>query len=110
MPAALWASGDTLARAFALVTLFIAAAYVLLHYHANVRAFLLLISPSAAVLAFIGADFVLERGLTPLVAVCLAAGLATLFNFFVLSRSMLDSSRSALRRARAQARDGAEAA
>jgi signal transduction histidine kinase/ActR/RegA family two-component response regulator len=110
MPAALWASGDTLARAFALVTLFIAAAYVLLHYYANVRAFLLLISPSAAVLAFIGADFVLERGLTPLVAVCLAAGLATLVNFFVLSRSMLDSSRSALRRARAQARDGAEAA
>ncbi|HZZ36656.1 MAG TPA: ATP-binding protein [Caulobacteraceae bacterium] len=111
LPVALWSTGDELAQTFGLVSLFISAFYVLLHYYANVRTFLILFTPYALALAFIGAELAQARGaFHPAVAVTLIAAAVTLVNFFRLSRTMLDGSRSALRKARAQAREGEAAA
>jgi PAS domain S-box-containing protein len=108
LPAALWSTGNTLAQCFSLIALFIAAAYVLLQYYANPRTFLILLSPFALVLVYIGFEFAQSRGLQPVVTVTLTAAAVSLVNFFQISRTMLAGSRSALRRARARARDGEE--
>ncbi len=52
MSFAIWACGDDLARAFAIIVLFIAAAYVLLHYYAELKTFLVLMSPYALALGY----------------------------------------------------------
>lgn len=110
MPAALWSTGDPLAQGFAFVTLFVGATYVLLQYYANPRMFFILLSPYALALAYIGSEFAAHRGLAPIVTITLVAAAISLANFFRLSRSMLDGSRSALRKARAEARAGEAAA
>lgn len=110
MPAALWSTGDALAQGFAAISLFIGASYVLLHYYANPRTFFILQSPYAAALAYIGFEFAQHRGLGLVVIVTLIAAAISLANFFRLSRTMLDGSRSALRKARETARAGETAA
>jgi signal transduction histidine kinase/AmiR/NasT family two-component response regulator len=110
LPVSLWLSGGELARTFALITLFIGAAYVLLQYYANLRTFLILISPYVAALACIGWRVAFEHAPTPPTALIVIAAVATLVNFFNLSRVTLDNSRRALRQARAKARDGEQAA
>jgi two-component system, sensor histidine kinase len=110
MPVTLWLSGGELARTFALITLFIGAAYVLLQYYANLRTFLVLITPYVAALGIIGWRLAFEHAPTPPVALIVIAAVATLVNFFNLSRVTLDNSRRALRQARAKARDGEQAA
>jgi signal transduction histidine kinase/AmiR/NasT family two-component response regulator len=110
MPVALWLSGGELARTFSLITLFIGAAYVLLQYYANLKTFLVLMTPYAVALAYIGYRLSTEHRVTPTVALIVIAAVATLVNFFHLSRLTLDRSRTALRQARAQARAGEHAA
>jgi signal transduction histidine kinase/ActR/RegA family two-component response regulator len=110
LPVALWLSGGELARTFSLITLFIGAAYVLLQYYANLKTFLVLITPYAAALAFIGYRLSSEHRLTLSVVIVVVAAVASLVNFFHLSRMTLDRSRTALRQARAQARAGEQAA
>jgi signal transduction histidine kinase/CheY-like chemotaxis protein len=110
MPVALWLSGGELARTFSLITLFIGAAYVLLQYYANLKTFLVLMTPYAVALAYIGYRLSTEHRVTPTVALIVIAAVATLVNFFYLSRLTLDRSRTALRQARAQARAGEQAA
>jgi two-component system, sensor histidine kinase len=110
MPVALWSTGDALAQGFAIITLFVGATYVLLHYYANPRTFFILLAPYALALASLGLEIAQRRGLGPVVVVSLVAATISLANFFRLSRSMLDGSRSALRKARAKAQAGEAAA
>ena len=86
MPVALWLSGGELARTFSLITLFIGSAYVLLQYYANLRTFLVLMTPYAAALAFIGYRLSSEHRLTLNVVIVVVAAVASLVNFFHLSR------------------------
>jgi signal transduction histidine kinase/ActR/RegA family two-component response regulator len=110
MPVALWLLGGEMARTFALITLFIGAAYVLLQYYANFKTYLVLMTPYLAALGVIGWRLVAANGVTPAVALMVVAALASLVNFFHLSRLTLDRSRTALRQARARARAGEQAA
>ncbi len=110
MSVALWMSGNELARTFGLIALFISAAYVLLQYYANLRTFLMLMTPYAAALAWIGWQIAPARQLAPETLLIKLAAIVALVNFFHLSRLMLDRSRTALRQARGQARAGAQAA
>lgn len=100
----LWTRGDDLAKFFALASLFIGAAYVLLHYYADKRAFAWLILPHALAAVAIGvATAGGDHGVRTLVI--LSAVLVASVNFFQLSRRMLDGSRTACaRRGRAQSR------
>ena len=107
---AIWAAGDELARAFAIVATFVGSAYVLLQYYSDLQRFRLLLAPYVATLLYIAFD--LSRGANwrvGAVVTCLAAAVS-MTNFFFLSRRLLDRSRSALRQARARARDGEQAA
>jgi signal transduction histidine kinase len=110
MPVALWSTGDALAQAFAIITLFVGATYVLLHYYANPRTFFTLLAPYALAVGYLGLEITQRRGLGPVIVISLVAAVITLVNFFRLSRSMLDGSRSALRKARAKAEAGEAAA
>ncbi len=110
MSVALWMSGNELARTFGLIALFISGAYVLLQYYANLRTFLILMTPYAAGLAIIGWQIAPTRQLAPEVLLIKLAAVVALVNFFHLSRMTLDRSRTALRQARAQARAGEQAA
>jgi signal transduction histidine kinase/ActR/RegA family two-component response regulator len=110
MPVALWMSGDEMARTFGLITLFIGAAYVLLQYYANLKTFLVLVTPYATALGYIGYQLVWAHRLSVTAALMVVASVVTLVNFFHLSRLTLDRSRTALRQARAQARAGEQAA
>ncbi|MDD3838863.1 MAG: histidine kinase dimerization/phospho-acceptor domain-containing protein, partial [Phenylobacterium sp.] len=103
----LWVNGGELAKIFALSSLFIGAAYVLLHYYADKRAFGWLILPHAAAAVAIAWSAV--GGAPPAPIILFALGVATV-NFFQLSRRMLDDSRTALRQARARAIEGERAA
>ncbi len=108
MSLALWLQGDELARAFAVIVLFVGAAYVLLHYYAMLKTFLVLIAPYALALGVMGASLAGGSSLT--FATVAVAAMVSLVNFFYLSRALLDRSSSALRKARAQARLGEAAA
>ena len=111
MPVALWLSGNELARTFGLITIFIGAAYVLLQYYANLKTFLMLVTPYAVALGYIGyAQLTGAHGLSATAIMIVIASVVTLVNFFHLSRLTLDRSRTALRQARAQARAGKQAA
>jgi signal transduction histidine kinase len=105
----LWVNGGDLAKIFALSSLFIGAAYVLLHYYADKRAFGWLILPHAAAAVAIAWSAVGDAPLGPTAIILFALGAATV-NFFQLSRRMLDDSRTALRQARARAIEGERAA
>jgi signal transduction histidine kinase/ActR/RegA family two-component response regulator len=110
MPVTLWLSAGELARTFALITLFIGGAYVLLQYYANLKTFLVLITPYVASLAFICWRLAFGGSPTVSAALIVIAAVITLVNFFNLSRMTLDRSRRALRQARAKAREGEQAA
>jgi signal transduction histidine kinase/ActR/RegA family two-component response regulator len=108
--AAIWATGDDLGRAFAIVATFVGSTYVLLQYYSDLQRFRLLLAPYVATFLYIAFD--LSRGAhwkASAVVTCVAAGVS-ITNFFFLSRRLLDRSRSALRQARARARDGEQAA
>ncbi len=107
---ALWNQGGEVPRAFALATVFIGAAYVLLQYYADLGLFRLLLTPYASVLAYMAWDVCQRTGWGPATIVTALAALITMINFFFNSRRLLDRSRSALRKARHQAREGELAA
>ncbi len=108
--AAIWATGDELGRAFAIVATFVGSTYVLLQYYSDLQRFRLLLTPYVATFLYMAFD--LSRGAhwrMGAVIACIAAAVS-ITNFFFLSRRLLDRSRSALRQARARARDGEQAA
>ncbi|MFC3077623.1 ATP-binding protein [Phenylobacterium terrae] len=105
----LWTRGDDLAKLYAVASLFIGAAYVLLHYYADKRAFRWLVLPHALAAAAIGLATAGFDTSGKALVILLAVLVATV-NFFHLSRRMLDSSRTALRQARARAIEGELAA
>jgi signal transduction histidine kinase/ActR/RegA family two-component response regulator len=107
---AIWATGDDLGRAFALVATFISSAYVLLQYYSDLGRFRLLLAPYVA--AFLYFAFDLSRGAgwrAGAILTCVAA-LVSMTNFFFLSRRLLDRSRTSLRQARQRAQQGEVAA
>jgi signal transduction histidine kinase/CheY-like chemotaxis protein len=110
MVVALWRQGEALPRTFALLTVFIAASYVLLQYYADIKLFRLLMAPYAVAMIYIGSDLGLAAGWRPAAIVTTVAIAISLINFFRLSRRMLDRSRTALRLARNRAEDGEVAA
>src|SRR5580704_849735 len=65
LPVALWLFGGELAQTFALITLFIGAAYVLLQYYANLKTFLVLMTPYMTALGVIGWRLASTHGVTP---------------------------------------------
>ncbi|MBS0362113.1 MAG: hybrid sensor histidine kinase/response regulator, partial [Proteobacteria bacterium] len=108
--AGVWAMGDDLAHAFAIIAAFVGSAYVLLQYYSDLKRFRLLLAPYMATYLYIAYDLASRAGWRPgAVVTCLAAALS-IGNFFFLSRRLLDRSRSSLRQARQQAREGALAA
>ncbi|MCR5881037.1 HAMP domain-containing sensor histidine kinase [Phenylobacterium sp. J367] len=106
---ALWESGYAVAGAFALVTAFLGATYVLLQYYSSPMLFRLLLSPYVGVLVWIAADLALTAR-TPMATIAALAAAVTCANFFFLARRMLDRSRNALRQARERAEAGELAA
>jgi signal transduction histidine kinase/ActR/RegA family two-component response regulator len=109
MGVALWRTGVPMAQAFALTATFVSAAYILLQYYADIRAFRLLLAPYVLVLGYIAFDVTARASLAPAVVVFAAAFLC-LGNFFFQARRSLDRSRTALRDAREAARRGEQAA
>ncbi|HEX5263298.1 MAG TPA: ATP-binding protein [Phenylobacterium sp.] len=110
MVAALWRHGGQVPQAFALVTIFIGAVYVLLQYYADLTLFRLLLGPYAAVLFYIAWDVGSSAGWGWKAVVAVGAAAVSMVNFFYLSRRLLDRSRSALRQARQRAQQGELAA
>jgi two-component system, sensor histidine kinase len=110
MAAAIWRSHGDAPQAFALVTLFIGSAYILLQYYADLSLFRLLLTPYVLGLSYIAWDVGSSEGWPAPIVVTVLAALVSLVNFLFLSRRLLDRSRKALRQARAQARDGEAAA
>jgi len=107
---AIWAKGDELARAFAIVAAFVGSAYVLLQYYSDLRRFRLLLAPYALAFGYMAFDLCRGAGWRAGALVTCAAAAISVINFFFLSRRLLDRSRSALRQARQRARDGELAA
>jgi signal transduction histidine kinase len=110
MVVALWNHGGDVPRTFAMITVFIGSAYVLLQYYADLTLFRLLLAPYVAVLGYIAWTLGHAAGWPATVMVSILAGSVSLVNFFFLSRRLLDRSRSALRQARHRAREGELAA
>jgi signal transduction histidine kinase/ActR/RegA family two-component response regulator len=110
MVVALWRHGGDLPHTFALVTLFIGSAYVLLQYYADLKLFRLLLTPYIAAMFYLAWDLGYGAGGQGPALVALAACAVSLVNFFYLSRRLLDRSRSALRQARERAQQGELAA
>jgi len=107
---AIWATGDELARAFAIIAAFVGSAYVLLQYYSDLARFRLLLAPYVGAFAYIAFDLARGAGWRTGAMLTCAAALVSMTNFFFLSRRLLDRSRSALRQARQQARQGEVAA
>jgi signal transduction histidine kinase/ActR/RegA family two-component response regulator len=110
MVVALWRHGGDAPRAFAMVTVFIGSAYVLLQYYADLTLFRLLLAPYVAALLYLAWDLGASRGWPPVVTITVLAAAVSLINFFFLARRLLDRSRSALRQARQHAQQGELAA
>jgi len=110
MITALWRHGGELPRGFAFTTIFIGSAYILLQYYADLRLFRMLMAPYVAVLLYMAWDLGSAAGWTPVAMFTAFAALVSMVNFFFVSRRLLDRSRSALRKARGEARAGAIAA
>jgi two-component system, sensor histidine kinase len=107
---ALWRHGGDVPQVFALITVFIGSSYILLQYYADLTLFRILLSPYVGALAYIAWTLGVAAHWDVPVMVAVVAGTVSLINFFHLSRRLLDRSRSALRQARKQARDGELAA
>jgi signal transduction histidine kinase/ActR/RegA family two-component response regulator len=107
---AIWAHSDELARAFAIVAAFVGSAYVLLQYYSDLGRFRLLLAPYVGAFLYIAFDLTRGAGWRVGAIVTCVAAAVSMTNFFFLSRRLLDRSRSALRQARQQAREGEVAA
>jgi signal transduction histidine kinase/ActR/RegA family two-component response regulator len=107
---AIWATGDELERAFAIVAAFVGSAYVLLQYYSDLGRFRLLLAPYVAAFLYFGFDLTRASGWRAGEIVTCLAALVSMVNFFFLSRRLLDRSRSSLRQARQQAQQGELAA
>ena len=103
---AIWATGDDLGKAFALIAAFVGSAYVLLQYYSDLGRFRLLLAPYVGTFLYIAFD--LSRGAGA--GLTCVAGCVSMTNFFFLSRRLLDRSRSSLRQARQRAQQGELAA
>ena len=110
MCVALWRTGDPVAGLFALATVFIGGSYILLQYYAEIGLFRLLLTPYVLAMAYMALDQAMRDGMRPAEGVALAAGVASMVNYFFLARRMLDRSRTALRAARKRAEAGELAA
>ncbi len=106
----IWMTGDNLAQVFAVIAAFVGAAYVLLQYYSDLTRFRVLLAPYVGTFLFIAYDLGSRAGWKAGVIVTCLAAAVSMINFFFLSRRLLDRSRSALRQARAQARQGEVAA
>jgi signal transduction histidine kinase/ActR/RegA family two-component response regulator len=106
----IWAWGDDLGKAFAIVAAFVGSAYVLLQYYADLNRFRMLLAPYIVTFLFIAYDLAHRAGWRMGAILTCVAAAVSMTNFFFLSRRMLDRSRSALRQARAKAREGEVAA
>src|SRR6201996_5212756 len=60
--AAIWATGDSLAHAFAVIAAFVGAAYVLLQYYSDLKRFRLLLAPYIATYLYIAYDLAAQAG------------------------------------------------
>jgi signal transduction histidine kinase len=107
---AIWAWGDELGRAFALIATFVGSAYVLLQYYSDLGRFRLLLTPYVATFLYIAVDLSRAAGWRLTAVVTCVAAAVSITNFFFFSRRLLDRSRSALRQAREAARQGEVAA
>ncbi len=106
----IWAMGDDLGRAFAIVATFVGSAYVLLQYYSDLSRFRLLLAPYVGAFLYFAFDLTHSAGWRfGAMLTCAAAAVSTI-NFFFLSRRLLDRSRSALRQARHRAQSGEAAA
>jgi signal transduction histidine kinase/ActR/RegA family two-component response regulator len=102
---ALWRTAEPTAMAFALIAAMIGSTYVLLQYYSDLTQFRLFLLPYAATLLFMAGRLVWnadERG--PAIMAVAAGGLA-MINYLHFARRQLDSSRAALRQARARAEE-----
>ena len=106
----IWLTGDDLAQVFAVIAAFVGAAYVLLQYYSDLTRFRVLLAPYVGTFLFIAYDLGTRAGWKAGAMVTCLAAAVSMTNFFFLSRRLLDRSRSALRQARAQARQGEVAA
>ncbi len=102
----IWATGDDLARAFAIIAAFVGAAYVLLQYYSDLGRFRLLLAPYVGTFLYIAFDLSRSAGWRVGALLTCAAAAVSMINFFFLSRRLLDRSRSALRQARQRAQLG----
>jgi two-component system, sensor histidine kinase len=103
----MWATGDPVARIFAVVQLCISLLYVLLQYYARPKVFLCCIAPYLIGVAVgagsLAADAVRSGHPSSVVTAVIALGL--LSNLFYMARKQLSGSREALQRARATAQE-----
>ncbi len=100
-----WATGEPLAKAFAIAQTCISCLYVLLQYYARPKIFFCAASPYlVGVAAGVGdmASRAIHLG-KPWTVLSAVIALGLLCNLFVMARSQLAGSREALRRARAEA-------
>ena len=107
---AVWATGDELSRAFAIVAAFVGSAYVLLQYYSDLGRFRLLLAPYIGTFLYIAFDLSRGAGWRMTAIVTCVAAAVSMTNFFFLSRRLLDRSRSSLRQARQRAQQGELAA
>jgi signal transduction histidine kinase/ActR/RegA family two-component response regulator len=107
---AIWAMGDELARAFAIIAAFVGAAYVLLQYYSDLDRFRMLLAPYVGTFLYIAFDLSRDAGWRMSALLTCVAAVVSMTNFFFLSRRLLDRSRTALRLARKQAQTGELAA
>jgi signal transduction histidine kinase/ActR/RegA family two-component response regulator len=108
--AAIWATGDDLGRAFAIIAAFVGSAYVLLQYYSDLGLFRLLLAPYVGTFLYIAFDLSRSAGWRTGAMLTCAAAAVSMINFFFLSRRLLDRSRSSLRQARQRAQQGELAA
>jgi two-component system, sensor histidine kinase len=107
---AIWATGDEIGRAFAIVAAFVGATYVLLQYYSDLGRFRLLLSPYVGTFLYIAFDLSRGAGWRITAIITCVATAVSMINFLFLSRRLLDRSRSSLRQARQRAQEGELAA
>ncbi len=106
----IWLTGDDLAQVFSVIACFVGATYVLLQYYSDLNRFRVLLAPYVGTFLFIAYDLGTRAGWKAGAMVTCLAAAVSITNFLFLSRRLLDRSRTALRQARAQARQGEVAA
>ena len=110
--AALWMTGDPIARAFATAQTCISVLYVLLQYYAKPKTFLCTASPYLVGAALAVGSMASEalKAARPWTVVTAVLAVGLLCNLFVIARRQLAGSRDALRSARAEAQERGVAA